>query len=130
MRCALVLVAASLFFPRAADGKLDDWLGWNTIGPYDASRREVEKYLGWHFNTGKIEQPTSFAFIDQYRKEYYRPGLLKEMVVLGDLPPPPKPPPPKPVLLVPGIVQDGAVLPRVGAEIALRFHDTEPQARA
>ena len=58
----------SMFLVRDAAGKLSDWIGWNAIGPYDASRREVEKYLGWHFNTGRPEQPTSFAFIDEYRK--------------------------------------------------------------
>ena len=82
----------TLFFPRDAAGKVGDWLGWNAIGPYDSSRKDVEQYLGWHFNTGKADQPTSFAFIDQYRKEYFRPGLLKEMAELGDLPPPPKGP--------------------------------------
>ncbi len=110
----------SLFFPRDAAGKLGDWLGWNAIGPYDSSRRDVEQYLGWHFNTGKAEQPTSFAFIDQYRKEYFRPGLLKDMAELGDLPPPPKGPAPKMALLVSGIVEDGALLTSFGGEYLLR----------
>jgi WD40 repeat protein len=110
----------TLFFPKAAGGNLGDWIGWNAIGPYDASRREVEQYLGWHFNTGKADQPTSFAFIDQYRKEYFRPGLLKEMIELGDLPPPPKAPAPKQAFLVPGISEDGVHLPRVAGEYLVR----------
>jgi WD40 repeat protein len=110
----------TLFFPRDAAGKLGDWLGWNAIGPYDSSRKEVEQYLGWHFNTGKAEQPTSFAFIDQYRKEYFRPGVLKAMAELGDLPPPPKGPAPKPVLLVPGVSENGELLTRVGGEFLIR----------
>jgi WD40 repeat protein len=115
----------SLFFPRDAAGKLGDWLGWNAIGPYDSSRRDVEQYLGWHFNTGRPERPTSFAFIDQYRKEYFRPGLLKEMADLGDLPPPPKPPAPKPVLLVPGVAEEGNLLTRVGGEYLVRNKGVE-----
>jgi WD40 repeat protein len=109
-----------LFLPRDGAGKIGDWIGWNAIGPYDASRREVEKYLGWHFNTGRPEQPTSFAFIDQYRKEYYREGLLKEILALGELPPRPKAAAPKQVLLSPAIVQDGEVIARVGADYPLR----------
>ena len=58
----------------------------------------------------KADQPTSFAFIDQYRKEYFRPGLLKEMAELGDLPPAPKAPAPKPAMLVPGVEENGALL--------------------
>lgn len=110
----------TLFFPRDAAGKLGDWLGWNAIGPYDSSRRDVEQYLGWHFNTGRPEQPTSFAFIDQYRKEYFRPGLLKEMAETGDLPAAPKPPAPKPVVLAPGVAENGVLLTAVGGEYVVR----------
>ena len=109
----------SMFLVRDNAGKLADWIGWNAIGPYDASRREVEKYLGWHFNTGRPEQPTSFAFIDEYRKEYYREGLLSAMVELGDLPPPVKKTAPKQTLLVPGIFQDGAILNRVAGDFVV-----------
>jgi WD40 repeat protein len=109
----------SMFLVRDAAGKLSDWIGWNAIGPYDASRREVEKYLGWHFNTGRPEQPTAFAFIDEYRKEYYREGLLKAMIDLGDLPPTPKKTAPKQTLLVPGVFQDGAILDRVAGDFVV-----------
>ena len=109
----------SMFLVRDAAGKLSDWIGWNAIGPYDASRREVEKYLGWHFNTGRPEQPTAFAFIDEYRKEYYREGLLKAMIDLGDLPPAPKKTAPKQTLLVPGVFQDGALLDRVAGDFVV-----------
>ena len=109
----------SMFLVADGAGKLTDWIGWNAIGPYDASRREVEKYLGWHFNTGRTEQPTAFAFIDEYRKEYYREGLLKAMVDLGDLPPPVKKTAPKQTLLVPGVFQDGAILERTAGDFVV-----------
>src|SRR5205807_10561975 len=42
--------------------------------------------------------PTRFALADQYRKDYYREGLLKELIAQGEfqrVPPAPPPPPPE-----------------------------------
>src|SRR5262249_57425053 len=59
--------------------------GWTRHGPYDSSRAEAERYLGWHINTGKPESPTRFAEAGQYQKEYQRPNLLKHLVARGRL---------------------------------------------
>lgn len=74
-----------LFVTRAGPGQPREWVGWNPIGPYDASNRKTERLIGWHFNTGKPEAPTAFALADQYRKEYYREGILKHLVDKGSL---------------------------------------------
>ena len=42
----------SLFVTRADKDAKQQWLGWNATGPFDSSEREVERFLGWHFNTG------------------------------------------------------------------------------
>lgn len=64
-----------------------DWVGWSPIGPFEASGRRAERYVGWHFNTGDPAAPATFALIDQYRKEYYRDGILNFLVNRGDLAP-------------------------------------------
>jgi WD40 repeat protein len=92
----------SLFVKSDRDGKPREWIGWSPVGPYDASGARAEEYLGWHFNTGDEERPTTFAPAGQYRKQYYKEGLLKYLVAQGDLaaalatrerelPPPPRP---------------------------------------
>jgi WD40 repeat protein len=75
----------SLFFTRAAMGARLDWLGWHPTGYYESSRREVERFLGWHFNTGRPADPTAFAGIDQYGPEARQEGLLDKLVALGSL---------------------------------------------
>ncbi|HLJ95302.1 MAG TPA: hypothetical protein VKU02_19140 [Gemmataceae bacterium] len=88
----------SLFIARNGKPEDREWIGWNPIGPYDASGRKAERHLGWHFNTGKADGPTRFALADEYRKEYYREGLLKELIAQGDfqrVPPAPPPLPPE-----------------------------------
>jgi WD40 repeat protein len=64
-----------------------DWVGWSPIGPFETSGRRAERYVGWHFNTGDPDAPATFALIDQYRKEYYRDGILNFLVNRGDLAP-------------------------------------------
>jgi WD40 repeat protein len=74
-----------LFVTRDRDQDARRWIGWSPNGNYDASDRQVERYLGWHFNTGRPEAPTSFALVNQYRKEYYREGILQHLVAHGNL---------------------------------------------
>ena len=62
-----------------------EWIGWSPIGPYEASGRLAERHIGWHFNTGDPDQPASFALADQYRKEYFREGILNDLVAEADL---------------------------------------------
>lgn len=64
-----------------------EWIGWSPIGPYEASDRKAERYIGWHFNTGDPLAPASFALADQYRKEYYREGILRHLMARGELAP-------------------------------------------
>lgn len=64
-----------------------DWLGWNPLGFYDASNPRAERNLGLHFNTGRPEEPTRFAFTDQYRNDHFREGILDYLVRAGSLSP-------------------------------------------
>jgi WD40 repeat protein len=92
----------SLFVTRPGTGGKREWLGWNFVGPFDASGPAAESYLGWHFNTGKAEEPTKFALLKQYREEFFKKDILKHLVAEGSLskalekqklPPPPRPAP-------------------------------------
>jgi WD40 repeat protein len=86
----------SFFLIPGPKGRTPEWIGWNPIGPYESSGLLAERYLGWHFNTGERRAPTRFASADQYRKEYFRPGLLKDLIQRGELRvfhPRPLPPP-------------------------------------
>ncbi len=74
----------SLFVKSTRDGKPHEWIGWSPVGPYDASSAAAEQYLGWHFNTGDEQRPTTFAPADQYRKQYYKEGILKYLVAKGE----------------------------------------------
>ena len=74
----------SFFMRDEAKDRL--WLAWNPTGPYDAiDRVRGESVIGWHSNTGKPSAPASFSPAAQYRKETYRPGLLKYLVEKGNL---------------------------------------------
>jgi WD40 repeat protein len=76
----------SLFITRGGGAKRE-WVGWTPTGPYDASDPRAEALLGWHFNTGDPAAPTRFARAGEYRKAYYREGLLKHLVARASLAP-------------------------------------------
>src|SRR5262249_11366488 len=78
----------SLFLTRKAEGDERQWIGWSPLGPYDVSGQRAETLLGWHRNTGRGEAPAQFAPAGEYRRLFYRQGLLKELIASGDLPPP------------------------------------------
>jgi WD40 repeat protein len=62
------------------------WLAWSPSGPYDTvDRAQAEDLIGWHSNTGKASAPVEFAPAAQYRKESYRPELLKYLLEAGNL---------------------------------------------
>ncbi|MCI0682026.1 MAG: hypothetical protein L0Y71_07980 [Gemmataceae bacterium] len=67
----------------AADGR--EWLGWNPVGPFDASGPVAEKYVGWHFNTGNAAEPTKFALLNQYHDRFYKKDLLRHLLAEGAL---------------------------------------------
>ncbi len=90
-----------------AGGELD-WIGWHPLGPFDASSARAESHLGWHFNTGDPKKPTRFALAGVHRKEFYREGLLADLVRDGRLYP--KPPPPLPDPRIDTLIREGGRL--------------------
>jgi hypothetical protein len=78
----------SLFVIRAEPGKPveeGEWIGWNPVGPYECSSPRAERYLGWHFNTGDPRAPARFALAAAHHKDYYREGVLQQLVRRGTL---------------------------------------------
>jgi WD40 repeat protein len=62
-----------------------EWIGWSPVGPYDSSGREAERLVGWHVNTGEtVRPPVRFALADQFRKDNYKPGILKKLADYGN----------------------------------------------
>jgi hypothetical protein len=74
----------SLFVTRGGPQGPREWIGWNPVGPYDASGRGAERHIGWHQNTGEATKPpVSFAAADAFRDDYYKPGILKDLIDFG-----------------------------------------------
>jgi WD40 repeat protein len=73
----------SLFVSRAEKAADCEWIGWSPFAPYESSSPKAEKYLGWQFNTGDAQVPVRFAGANQYRKLYYRVGILEELIKEG-----------------------------------------------
>jgi WD40 repeat protein len=71
----------SLFVTR--DRK--EWIGWTPGGPFDRSSERVDTLIGWHTNTGKPEQPATFAAAKEYQAEFYKQNILKYLVAEGTL---------------------------------------------
>lgn len=86
----------TLFFAPAlaGDPKLGNWVGWDPLGNYDVGGEIAEGYIGWHFNTGKLDAPTRFAGADQYREQNHVEGLLRKHVEEGPQIKPAPPPAP------------------------------------
>jgi hypothetical protein len=61
------------------------WIGWSPVGPYDRSIASAERFLGWHFNTGKLAAPATFALARDYREKQHTPGLFNLLVKHGQL---------------------------------------------
>ena len=107
----------NLFVTRDGWGAKRDWIAWTSRGQYDASARGAEKYLGWHFNPEKRDEPVDFAAADQYRKVYASPGLLKYVLQFANTARAvdewKKAPPPEMEVMIDG-VDPGPRGPRVG----------------
>lgn len=72
-------------FVTAAGAARREWVGWSPVGPYDSSGREAERLIGWHVNTGETDKPPArFALADQFRKDNYKPGILKKLIDHGN----------------------------------------------
>jgi hypothetical protein len=76
----------SLFVARGAEQQESGWIAWNPLGPYDSSGQDVERLIGWHFNTGEPSSPTRFAQADQFL-EFRREGLVGSLLEQAALPP-------------------------------------------
>lgn len=74
----------SLFVRRSEKAADGEWVGWSPVGPYESSSLKADKYLVWHFNTGDPRAPTRSAGADKYRKDFYREGLLSDLIRHGD----------------------------------------------
>lgn len=99
----------SLFFARGPVGPSRGWIGWSPLGPFQSSDREIERYLGWHFNTGRPEAPVTFASAGQYRDKYYRSGLIESLIKTGQPPEPKQANLPSPILDL--VVDGGEIVP-------------------
>jgi WD40 repeat protein len=73
------------FFVPEGTGANRDWIGWSPLGPFDASSPDAELHVGWHFNPKRLEEPATFAPVrtKRYHDEFYRRGVLGQLVALG-----------------------------------------------
>jgi len=97
----------TLFVTQAAKPENGEWIAWHPQGPYAVSSEKAERYLGWHINTGKTDQPVDFAGAAKYRGDYYKPNILKELIAKGDL---------ESVREVPPTLSDPTVFVQIGEE--------------
>ena len=67
----------SLFFAG------DDWIAWTPQGYYAASPGG-ERLMGWHLNNG-LEKLASFYPAAQFRKQFYRPDVIKLLLKTGSV---------------------------------------------
>lgn len=117
----------SFFLAQATANRPRQWVGWSPLGPFESSDEQVERFLGWHFNTGNPQRPTEFADLNQYRERYYRQGLLKDLITHGELLAPREPDPlarPTMSLWIPEagiepVVSDGHVVLRQSQPLTL-----------
>jgi WD40 repeat protein len=76
----------SLFVKRGT-AQAWDWVGWNPVGFYESSSAAVENFIGWQINNAdNPEKPSSFAGAPEYRKRFYREGILRLLATRGNLP--------------------------------------------
>jgi WD40 repeat protein len=69
-----------LFVGPRTGAALPQWVAWNPVGVFDSSGIVAEKYLGVHFNNGKLEKPASHAPINEYREKFRMEGVLKYLL--------------------------------------------------
>ncbi|HZU37197.1 MAG TPA: hypothetical protein VFA18_14845, partial [Gemmataceae bacterium] len=66
-------------------GASREWIAWTPTGPYDVSSRNIERYLGWHFNPDRLEAPVRFAPASVHRNQFLKPRLLGPLVFYADI---------------------------------------------
>jgi len=59
------------------------WVAWSPHGYYSSPNEGARKYLGWHRNGPKPGDPTAAYDLERYRKDYERPGVIKQLLVDG-----------------------------------------------
>ena len=92
----------SLFLADRGPAGDPAWIGWSPLGDFESSGRDVERLLGWHFNTGDPAAPTRFARVDEYRDRFHHEHLLEDALKQGAFPPRrPLPRPEMSVILTP-----------------------------
>lgn len=77
----------SLFIAQGDGSREWNWIGWSPLGPYESSGEQIDRWLGWHFNTGLPEAPARFALAGQY-PDLHREGLIAKLLQSPELPEP------------------------------------------
>jgi WD40 repeat protein len=76
----------SLFVTRDAKRQQWEWVGWNPSGYYESSGPAVEEYIGFQVNNADTpEKASTFAPAPEYRKKLYKEGILRHLVIRGNL---------------------------------------------
>ncbi len=68
----------TLFFQRNINNAWS-WIGWHPTGPFDSSDVQIEELVGWHYDSGKPNDPPRFAVMNDYKKDKFGTGLLKRI---------------------------------------------------
>jgi WD40 repeat protein len=74
----------SLFVIGKPDGKRE-WIAWTSMGLFDASSKDAERYLGWHYNPAKLEEAVMFTQAADVSEKFRKPKLLKPLLAYADL---------------------------------------------
>ncbi len=57
-----------------------EWIGWHPLGLFSTRSDQLDRLLGWHFNTGEPDRPASFVGIGEYREKFYDKDLLFKLI--------------------------------------------------
>jgi WD40 repeat protein len=87
----------SLFLARPDADASRGWLVWTPSGPFDSNGGDVENIFGWHFDTGRPDEPARFSRLaeGENRKLFRFEGLAVQALDLGRVPARPAPAPRK-----------------------------------
>lgn len=63
-------------------GDRNQWIMWTPEGYYDCSPG-ADSLIGWHVNRGS-DQAAEFYRVQQFRKQFYRPDVIRQVLKTGD----------------------------------------------
>lgn len=63
-------------------GARNQWIMWTPQGYYDCSPG-ADSLIGWHVNRGP-DQAADFYQVQQFRKQFYRPDVIRQVLKTGD----------------------------------------------